>query len=325
MSPQIFFDAIMLGFEYSLLAMGVYITFRVLDLADLTVDGSFGFGMACSGVLTMAGQPYLGLLAGLAAGAAAGCVTGLLITKAKINPLLAGIVTMTGLYSVNIYVMGAPNVSLLNAVRCYDPLYQALGGDAGLLSVDGVKMAFIIAIVALAVALNAAFLHTETGLAMRAAGDNEEMSRASSINTNAMKVAGLALGNALTGLTGAILAQYQGFADLGSGTGMVIVGLASVIIGEVFGGWRSVTWGLCCAVAGSVVYRLIIQLALSLNLLDANALKLVSAIIVAAFMAVPAVRQTFRDRKLRRDARSAMERLLAEDAAALAGASSEED
>ena len=325
MSPQIFFDAIMLGFEYSLLAMGVYITFRVLDLADLTVDGSFGFGMACSGVLTMAGQPYLGLIAGLAAGAAAGCVTGLLITKAKINPLLAGIVTMTGLYSVNIYVMGAPNVSLLNSVRCYDPLYQALGGDSGLLSADGVKMALIIAIVALAVALNAAFLHTETGLAMRAAGDNEEMSRASSINTNAMKVAGLALGNALTGLTGAILAQYQGFADLGSGTGMVIVGLASVIIGEVFGGWRSVTWGLGCAVAGSVVYRLIIQIALALNLLDANALKLVSAIIVAAFMAVPAVRQTFKDRKLRRDARSAMEELLAEDAAALAGAAGEED
>ena len=323
MNPQVFFDALMLGFEYSLLAVGVYITFRVLGLADLTVDGSFGFGMACSGVLTVAGLPYLGLVVGTIAGAAAGCVTGLLITKAKINPLLAGIVTMTGLYSVNIYVMGAPNVSLLNAVRCFDPIYVAIGGDYGYVSVDGVKMGLIIAIVAVVVAVLSLYFHTESGLAMRAAGDNEEMSRASSINTDAMKVGGLALGNALVGLTGAILAQYQGFADLSSGTGMVIVGLASVIIGEVFGGWRSVTWGLCCAVAGSIAYRLIIQFALALNLLDANALKLVSAIIVAVFMALPAVRQTMRDRTLRRNARSAMGRLLAEDAAAIIGADEE--
>ena len=323
MSPQVFFDALMLGFEYSLLAVGVYITFRVLDLADLTVDGSFGFGMACSGVLTVAGLPYLGLVAGCIAGAAAGCVTGRLITKTKINPLLAGIVTMTGLYSVNIYVMGAPNVSLLNTVRCFDPIYAALGGDAGALSVDGVRMLLVVALVAAIVAILSIYFRTESGLAMRAAGDNEEMSRASSINTDAMKVGGLALGNALTGLTGALLAQYQGFADLSSGTGMVIVGLASVIIGEVFGGYRGVTWGLCCAVAGSIVYRLIIQVALSLNLLDANALKLVSAVIVAAFMAVPAVRQTLRDRTLKRNAKNAMERLLAEDAAALAGADEE--
>ena len=138
------------------------------------------------------------------------------------------------------------------------------------------------------------------------------------------ELAHLALGNGLVGLTGAILAQYQGFADLSSGTGMVMVGLASVIIGEVFGGHRSVTWGLACAVIGSVVYRLIIQFALAINLLDANALKLVSAVIVAVFMALPAVQKAMRDRSTRAAARNVMERLLAEDAEALVGAGQKE-
>lgn len=315
MTLQVLFDALMLGFEYSLLAVGVYVTFRVLDMADLTVDGSFGLGMACSAVLTVAGHPYLGLAVGCVAGALAGCVTGLLITKARINPLLAGIITMTGLYSVNIYVLGAPNVSLLSTVRCFDPIVSALGGA----TVDAVKMGFVVLVVAVAVAALAGFFRTEAGLAMRAVGDNEAMSRASSINTNAFKVGGLALGNAMVGLTGALLAQYQGFADLSSGTGMVMVGLASVIIGEVFGGRRSVTRGLVCAVAGSVAYRLIIQLALSVNLIDANALKLVSAVIVGAFMAVPSVQAALGERSVRIKAKGAMERLLAEDAQALKG------
>lgn len=316
MTLQVLFDALMLGFEYSLLAVGVYVTFRVLDMADLTVDGSFGLGMACSAVLTVAGHPYLGLAVGCAAGALAGCVTGLLVTKARINPLLAGIITMTGLYSVNIYVLGAPNVSLLSTVRCFDPVVSALGGAA---TVDVVKMGFVVLVVAVAVAALAGFFRTEAGLAMRAVADNEAMSRASSINTSAFKVGGLALGNAMVGLTGALLAQYQGFADLSSGTGMVMVGLASVIIGEVFGGRRSVTRGLMCAVAGSVAYRLIIQLALSVNLIDANALKLVSAVIVGAFMAVPSVRAALGERSVRIKAKGAMERLLAEDAQALKG------
>lgn len=319
MTFSVFYDALMLGFEYSLLAVGVYITFRILDMADLTVDGSFGFGMACSAVAAVAGHPYLGLVLGAVAGAAAGCVSGLLITKARINPLLAGIITMTGLYSVNIYVLGAPNVSLLNATRVFDPLYTALGGADGPLTLDGVKMAFVVVLVCVVVALLSTYFKTEAGLAVRAVGDNEAMSRASSINTNLVKVGGLALGNALVGLTGALLAQYQGFADLASGTGMVMVGLASVIIGEVFGGHRSVTWGLSCAVVGSVVYRLIIQLALAVNLLDSNALKLVSAVIVAVFMALPAVRSAMANGASKRAAKNAMERLLAADAQALTG------
>jgi ABC-type uncharacterized transport system permease subunit len=147
-------------------------------------------------------------------------------------------------------------------------------------------------------------------LALRATGDNEKMCRASSINTNRMRVFGLALGNALVGLTGALLAQYQGYADLSSGTGMVMVGLACVIIGEVFGGWRSVTAGLICSVVGSVVYRLIIQCALSINLFDANALKLLSAVIVAVFMAIPSVQAAYKQYIERKQARAAMQALM---------------
>ena len=262
MSPAVLFDATMLGFEYSLLAVGIYISFRILDMADLTVDGSFCLGMAVSAVLSVAGHPVAGLVLGAAAGALAGCVTGLLITRARINPLLAGIITMTGLYTVNITVLGGPNVSLLDAKKVYEPVKAAL---VHVMGTSQVKMLVIVTIVAVIVALLALFLHTETGLAMRATGDNEEMCRASSINTNAMKVAGLALANALVGLTGALLAQYQGYADMSSGTGMVMVGLASVIIGELFGGRRNVTAGLVCAVVGSVVYRLIIQVALQVD------------------------------------------------------------
>jgi putative ABC transport system permease protein len=300
MSPAVLFDATMLGFEYSLLAVGIYISFRILDMADLTVDGSFCLGMAVSAVLSVAGHPVAGLVLGAAAGALAGCVTGLLITRARINPLLAGIITMTGLYTVNITVLGGPNVSLLDAKKVYEPVKAAL---VHVMGTSQVKMLVIVTIVAVIVALLALFLHTETGLAMRATGDNEEMCRASSINTNAMKVAGLALANALVGLTGALLAQYQGYADMSSGTGMVMVGLASVIIGELFGGRRNVTAGLVCAVVGSVVYRLIIQVALQVNVIDSNALKLISAIIVAAFMAAPAAGAALREHKARVAAR----------------------
>jgi putative ABC transport system permease protein len=294
----------MLGFEYSLLAVGIYISFRILDMADLTVDGSFCLGMAVSATCAVAGHPVLGLVLGCVAGAAAGCVTGLLITRAKINPLLAGIISMTGLYSVNIYVLGGPNVSLLDAPKAYDTFVTLA---KGVLKVSQVKMVFIVVLVAAIVAVLAAFLHTESGLAMRATGDNEDMCRASSINTNLMKVVGLAVANCLVGLTGALLAQYQGYADMGSGTGMVMVGLASVIIGELFGGRRGVTAGLVCSVVGSVVYRLIIQSALMVNFIDSNALKLISACIVAVFMGAPAVRDAIRSSKQKKVAREKAE------------------
>lgn len=296
------FDATLLGFEYALLAVGVYVSFKILNMADLTVDGSFGLGLAISATLSVAGHPYLGIIVGALGGAVAGCVTGLIATRAKINPLLAGIITMTGLYSINMYVLGGPNVSLLDAPKVYMPL-KALVGRA--MSNSQVKLVLIVVIVAAVVALLAWFFKTETGLAMRATGDNEEMCRASSINTAAMQVGGLALANALVGATGAILAQYQGYADINSGTGMVMIGLASVIIGEVFGGKRGVTAGLVSAVVGSVVYRIVLQLALSANLIDANALKLITAVIVCLFMATPAMRTALSDKRQRAKAQAA--------------------
>ncbi|MBQ6394847.1 MAG: ATP-binding cassette domain-containing protein [Atopobiaceae bacterium] len=293
------FDAFLLGLEYSLLAVGVYITFRILDMADLTVDGSFGLGLAISARFAVAGHPFLGLVMGFVCGSLAGTVTGLLITRAKINPLLASIITMTGLYSVNIYVLGAPNVSLLNTKRIYEYLVDAFPG----LTNAYAKLIMIVCIIVLIVGLLILYFHTESGLSMRATGDNEEMCRASSINTDLFRIVGLALANALVGLTGAILAQCQGFADVNSGTGMVIVGLASVIIGELLGGGRSVTTGLICAVFGSVVYRFVLQMALSLNVIDSNAFKLITAALVGVFMSLPAIRANIAARAEKRRVR----------------------
>lgn len=312
MSLTILFDATSLGFEYALLAVGIFITFRILGMADLTVDGSFCLGMAVTCVFTVAGHPAIGLVAGAAAGALAGCVTGLLATKARINPLIAGIITSTGLYSINVYVLGSPNLSLLGISKLYDGIHRLLFpglptsaeaqmpvAPGTIAPIDISKFIFVILIVVAIIAVLIYYFKTESGLAMRAVGDNEQMSAASSINVDFYKIGGLALGNALVGLTGGILAQCQGFGDMTSGTGMVLVGLASVIIGEVFGGRRGVTSGLICTVVGSVVYRIIIQVAVGVNL-DANSLKLISAIIVGTFMSLPAVRAFFSERKTRK-------------------------
>ena len=294
MSVALLLDASLLGLQYALLAVGVYLSFRILNIPDLTVDGSFCLGMSVTAVMCVAGHPLLGLAAGALAGAAAGAVTGLLMTKAKINPLLAGIITMTGLYTVNITVLGGPNVSLLAAPKGYTLLARATG-----LANDAAEWLFTLAVVVLAVCLLVAFFRTELGLSIRATGDNESMVRASSINADVVKVGTLALSNALVALAGGVLAQCQGFADVSSGTGMIVIGLASVIIGELFGGRRGVGAGIACAVVGSVAYRLIVQVALSLDIMSANSLKLVSAVIVAAFLSVPAAQAWARGRRQR--------------------------
>ena len=205
-----FLDSALLGLEYALLAVGVYITFRILNLPDLTVDGSFTFGMAVSTVLCAAAHPFAGLLAGALAGAAAGVVTGFLQTHCKIHPILAGILTMSGLYTVNITVLGGPNVSLLDAPK----FFEVLGGKAPAV---GLVTVVVVVLVTL-------FFQTVGGLCIRAAGSNEDMVRASSINTTAVRWAALALANALVALSGAILAQCQGFGDVGAGSGMIVIG-----------------------------------------------------------------------------------------------------
>ena len=321
MDLVVLFGATSLGFQYALLAVGIYITFRILDMADLTVDGSFCLGMAVSTIFTVNGMAEVSLLAGAIAGALAGCVTGILATKAKINPLIAGLITSTGLYSVNVYVLGAPNVTMLGIKKAFEHTQRFMfpnepGTDAvasvaapGMLPPGDVsKFLFAILIVAIVVVILIAYFKTESGLAMRAVGDNEQMSAASSINVDFYKILGLAIGNALVSLSGGIIAQCQGFADMTSGVGMVMIGLASVIIGEVFGGYRSVTAGLICSVVGSVFYRIIIQLALGVNM-EANSLKLISAIIVGLFMAIPAITSHFKDSSVRRNSMKDIEDL----------------
>lgn len=294
----IFTGALLLGLQYALLALGVYITFRVLNIPDLTVDGSFTFGAAVSAVLSAAGHPYLGLLAAIASGAAAGIVTGFLQTKAGIHPILAGILTMSGLYTVNITVLGAPNVSLIGKPRFYEFLYTLLPNA----NKDGLKILAVAVICIAVTALLILFFRTVFGLCIRATGNNEDMVRASSINTNATKTTALALANALVALSGGLIAQSGGFADVNSGSGMIVVGLASVIIGEVVFGKRNLAIGLISAVVGSVIYRIIIALALESNVFSANALKLISAIIVGITLSVPAVRKAWREHRTKREA-----------------------
>lgn len=283
---DIVWSALLLGLQYAMLALGVYITFRVLNIPDLTVDGSFTLGAAASAVLSVAGHPFLGLLAALVCGALAGGITGFLQTKAGIHPILAGILTMSGLYTVNITIMGAPNVSLIGKPRFYD-FMDALLPNAGR---DVPEILTVVVLCVAVTALLILFFRTVFGLCIRATGNNEDMVRASSINTNATKITALCMANALVGLSGALIAQTGGYADVNGGSGMIVVGLASVIIGEVIFGKRTLTLGLISAVVGSVVYRLIIALALESNVFSANALKLISAVIVGITLAVPAMR-----------------------------------
>ena len=282
-----FLDSLLLGLEYALLAVGVFLSFRVLRLPDLTVDGSFVLGMAVSTALCAAGHPFAGLLLSIPAGCLAGLVTGLLQTACKIPPILAGILTMSGLYTVNITILGGPNVSLLGVER----FYEFLGGPAPA----------VVLVTAAVLALLLAFFGTTGGLYIRAAGSNEDMVRSSSIPAAAVRLVTLALANGLVALSGGILAQCQGYGDVGSGSGMIVVGLASVILGEAVCGRRGVRVGLLSAVLGSVVYRVLLALALRYNLFSANALRLISAVIVAVTLSIPAVTAALRRRRMRKE------------------------
>ncbi|WP_434309991.1 ABC transporter permease [Hominifimenecus sp. rT4P-3] len=288
------------GFAYAVLAIGVYITFRVLNTPDLTVDGSFGLGMAVSVMLTAGNHPLLGLVLAALAGAGAGTVTGLLQTKIGIHPILAGILTMTGLYSVNLFVTsGKSNVS----ANTGETLFQAMEQGLGLTSNQSKILLPLLVCLILAAAL-AVYFKTRQGLAIRATGDNEEMVRSSSVNADIYKCAGLALGNACVALSGGLIGQSLSFFDAGYGSGMVIIGLASVIIGETIVGRRSVTLGLFSAILGSVIYRMFIAIALKVKLFPSYGLKLVSAIIVALALSLPAVKQWVRQQNRKRKERS---------------------
>ncbi|MDD3214546.1 MAG: ABC transporter permease [Eubacteriales bacterium] len=297
----LFLGSLQLGLMYGLLAMGIFISFRILNIPDLTAEGSFTLGVAVSAMVTLAGAPYLGLLLAFLCGMAAGVVTGLLQTKVGIHPILAGILTMSGLYTINLAVMGASsNVTLIGK----DTLFQLLFKQLEPLSKNDVKLLVGAVLATLVLLLLIWFFKTHLGLCIRATGNNESMVRSSSINASAMKVVGLAVSNGCIALSGAIVAQYQGYADISSGIGILVVGLASVIIGEAVFGRRSVTVGLVSAIVGSVIYRIIIALALSTDFFPAYFLRLISAVIVAIALSIPTIKTSLQKRKIRREGRN---------------------
>lgn len=290
------------GLIYSLVALGLFLSYRTLDIADLTVDGSFALGAAVAAMLTLSGHPVLGLAAGALAGALAGLVTALLQTKLRVAPILAGIITMTALYTVNLRVMGEQSqVSLLRR----DTVFSLA---AGLLPETARVYAklLVAGLTALAVALALAlFLRTRLGLSIRATGDNRTMVRASSINPAFTTAVGLCVANGMVALSGGLLAQYQLFAEIKMGTGMVVIGLASLIIGEVVtGSMRAGRVGraVLAAVVGSIAYHVVMAAALSASASPSN-LKLVSAVIVAAAISYPAVVEQIHLFRLKREAR----------------------
>lgn len=293
--------SLQLGLLYAAMAMGVFVTFRILDIADLTVDGSFVTGMATAAVVTIAANnPVLGILAGTAAGGLAGLITGLLLTKVKVPPILAGIITMTGLYSINMFIMGEKsNLSLVGQETVFTWVCKAspLNDEIDKL----ILSALIIAAVA---AILAVFFKTRPGMAIRATGDNEEMVRSSSINADISKCLGIVIANACVGLSGSLICQYQMFSDVGYGTGMVVIGLASIIIGESICGRRGVGVGILSACVGSAVYRIIIALALRFEIFPSYALKLISAVIVALSIAIPTAKKAIGNARMKSQRRN---------------------
>ena len=286
-SSAIIFSALELGFIYALVALALFLSFRVLNIADMTTDGAFTLGCAVSATFAVAGHPLLGIPAAMLAGACAGGVTAFLQTKLNIPSILAGIITNTGLYTVNLAVMGfSSNVNMMRADTLFSLLQPVLGKTFGKI----IPVALIALLTGLLLAL---FLKTRIGLSIRATGDNPDMVRASSINTGFTITVGLCISNSLTALSGAVLAQYQKTADINLGTGMVIIGLASLIIGETLMP-KGKTWvKILGAIAGSVVYRFIIAIALRLDL-PSECLKLISAVIVALAIGLPAIQAGLR-------------------------------
>jgi putative ABC transport system permease protein len=276
--------AIEIGLIFGLVALGVFLSFRILAFPDLTVDGSFPLGGAMSATLIVAGHdPWAATAAGVLAGAAAGLVTALLNVRFRILHLLASILTMIALFSVNLRVMGRPNVAIINDPTVLDPVY-ALG-----LSPFLAKPLFACVVVALVVGLLALFLTSEFGLAMRATGANPRMARAQGIATGVQIYTGMAVSNGLVALGGSLFAQANGFADVTSGVGTIVVGLAAVILGETLFRTRRILWMLVACVIGSVIYRIAVQLALGADFLglQASDLNLVTAVLVALALILP--------------------------------------
>ncbi|WP_042355444.1 ABC transporter permease [Bacillus rubiinfantis] len=311
------------GIIYAIMALGVYLSFRILDFPDLTVDGSFVTGGAIAAVMIIGGaNPYWATLVALFAGFLAGCMTGVLHTFGKINNLLAGILMMIALYSINLRIMGRPNISMLNTETAFskiNDLFDRLGIDAFLNNIlskaglgDNLPETWGILLFMILVTFNIKlvtdwFLQTEIGLAIRATGDNKRMIRSFSANTNLLTILGLGLSNALVAFSGALIAQQGGFADVGMGIGMIIIGLASVIIGEALFGTKTIFRTTLAVIGGSIIYRIVVSLALRVEFFDPGDVKLITAIIVIVALTAPKLIEYSKENK--RKARRKAERV----------------
>ncbi len=311
--------ALTLGIILSLLALGVYISYRIFDIADITVDGSLTFGAAVTGVLLVnyGVHPLYATLAGFAAGLLAGTVTGILQTTFRINPLLSGILVMSGLYSVNLHVMGRSNIPFLG-VATLNSYCEQLGASwfgAATTNLGGwtvssadVTMLMLMSVLVSSIALVLwAFFRTDLGTAMRASGDNPQMVKALGGNVALYRLFGLALANGLVALAGSLWAQYQNFADVQMGIGMIVWGLASVIIGEALTGAAGVGLAIVGTIIGSVLFRELVAIALSFGL-NPNDLKLITAVFVFAALVLPDLARKLSTRANRKRAKVARTR-----------------
>lgn len=275
--------AVSQGILWGIMALGIYLTYRILDVADLTVDGSFALGgCTCAALITAGLNPYLSLIVAIFAGMLAGFVTGILHTKCQIPAILAGILTQIGLYSINLRIMGRSNTPLLKVPTIFKGIAEAIG-----LAQNWVSMVVGLIFTVILIVFLYWFFGTEIGSAIRATGNNENMVRSLGMNTNTHKVLGLAISNGLVALSGALVTQSQGYADVKQGTGAIVIGLASIIIGEViFGKKTSFGTKLVSVVVGSIIYRIIVAVVLQMGL-NTDDLKLLTAILVAAALTVP--------------------------------------
>nr|WP_245251501.1 ABC transporter permease [Virgibacillus litoralis] len=323
------FGAVESGIIYAIMALGVYLSFRILDFPDLTVDGSFVTGGAVAAISIINGtDPVTATILGTIAGFVAGSITGVLHTKGKINPLLSGIIMMIALYSINLRIMGRPNLSLLNESTLFtqvEGFWKGTGFDQvlnGMLKTLGSAqvpstwaiLIFMIFVSIFIKLLTDYFLKTEVGLAIRATGDNQKMIRSLSANTDTLIILGLGVSNAFVALSGALVAQYGGFADVGLGIGMIITGLASVIIGEALFGKRTIAITTVAVIGGAIIYRIVVTLALRVEFLETGDMKLITALLVVAALITPKIMKAQKEKMRRRQKQKELNSSTAEGA-----------
>lgn len=308
----VIFGSIESGIIFAIMALGVYLSFRVLDFPDLTVDGSFVTGAAVAATMIVHGyNPFYATLIATFSGMLAGFATGILHTKGKINPLLSGILVMIALYSINLRIMGKPNVPLLIDKTVFTHIanfWESLGIDNALnagLSIIGLNQysprtwAVLVCMSIFTIIIKFMldrFLKSELGLALRATGNNKTMIRSFSANTDRLTMLGLGISNGLVALSGALIAQYGSFADVGMGLGMIIIGLASVIIGEALFGTKTIARTTLAVIGGSIIYRLVVALSLRVEFLDTGDMKLITALLVICALVVPKLIESQREK-----------------------------